>query len=76
MEMMKNKENKELFHVVHKVPSGDGPYVRAKHAQVFYFYFPLKYVITLLMFAELNIFNKLTNWFLDILEINHFRSTS
>ncbi|XP_075093811.1 uncharacterized protein LOC107794032 isoform X2 [Nicotiana tabacum] len=34
MEMMKNKENKELFHVVHKVPSGDGPYVRAKHAQL------------------------------------------
>lgn len=30
---MKNKE-KELFHVVHKVPSGDGPYVRAKHAQL------------------------------------------
>ncbi|KAJ8534592.1 hypothetical protein K7X08_016320 [Anisodus acutangulus] len=31
--MMKNKE-KELFRVVHKVPSGDGPYVRAKHAQL------------------------------------------
>lgn len=26
--------DKELFHVVHKVPSGDGPYVRAKHAQL------------------------------------------
>lgn len=26
--------NKELYHVIHKVPSGDGPYVRAKHAQV------------------------------------------
>ncbi|CAN0897879.1 Protein SULFUR DEFICIENCY-INDUCED 1 [Linum grandiflorum] len=24
----------ELFHVIHKVPSGDGPYVRAKHAQL------------------------------------------
>lgn len=23
-----------LFHVVHKVPSGDGPYVRAKYAQI------------------------------------------
>lgn len=23
-----------LFHVIYKVPSGDGPYVRAKHAQV------------------------------------------
>lgn len=26
--------NKELYHVIHKIPSGDGPYVRAKHAQV------------------------------------------
>lgn len=23
-----------LFHVIFKVPAGDGPYVRAKHAQV------------------------------------------
>lgn len=23
-----------LFHVIHKVPSGDSPYVRAKHVQV------------------------------------------
>lgn len=28
------KKEKEPFHVIHKVPSGDGPYVRAKHAQV------------------------------------------
>ncbi|KAL8139117.1 hypothetical protein V2J09_005118 [Rumex salicifolius] len=28
----KDKE-KEMFHVIHKVPSGDGPYVRAKQAQ-------------------------------------------
>ncbi|XP_031278271.1 protein SULFUR DEFICIENCY-INDUCED 1-like [Pistacia vera] len=28
----RNKEN--LFHVIHKVPAGDGPYVRAKHAQL------------------------------------------
>ncbi|KAK9726490.1 hypothetical protein RND81_05G219000 [Saponaria officinalis] len=25
---------REAFHVIHKVPSGDGPYVRAKHAQL------------------------------------------
>lgn len=24
----------DLYHVIHKVPSGDTPYVRAKHAQV------------------------------------------
>ncbi|KAL3517782.1 hypothetical protein ACH5RR_020371 [Cinchona calisaya] len=29
-----NNKNDMLFHVVHKVPSGDGPYVRAKHAQL------------------------------------------
>uniref|UniRef100_A0A7N0VNG3 Uncharacterized protein n=1 Tax=Kalanchoe fedtschenkoi TaxID=63787 RepID=A0A7N0VNG3_KALFE len=29
-----NNGNKELYHVIHKVPSGDGPYVRAKHAQL------------------------------------------
>ncbi|CAA2934099.1 SULFUR DEFICIENCY-INDUCED 1-like [Olea europaea subsp. europaea] len=28
------KKEKEPFHVIHKVPSGDGPYVRAKHAQL------------------------------------------
>ncbi|KAL7151727.1 hypothetical protein ABFS83_04G050900 [Erythranthe nasuta] len=30
---VQKKEN-EMFHVIHKVPSGDGPYVRAKHAQL------------------------------------------
>jgi len=25
---------RDLFHVVHKVPAGDSPYVRAKHVQV------------------------------------------
>lgn len=24
----------DLFHVIHKVPAGDSPYVRAKHVQV------------------------------------------
>ncbi|CAI9768696.1 unnamed protein product [Fraxinus pennsylvanica] len=28
------KKEREPFHVIHKVPSGDGPYVRAKHAQL------------------------------------------
>ncbi|KAK6143993.1 hypothetical protein DH2020_020813 [Rehmannia glutinosa] len=28
------KKEKDYFHVIHKVPSGDGPYVRAKHAQL------------------------------------------
>jgi hypothetical protein len=28
------KKEKDLFHVIHKVPAGDGPYVKAKHAQV------------------------------------------
>lgn len=27
-------EKQEPFHMIHKVPSGDSPYVRAKHAQV------------------------------------------
>ncbi|KAJ4850988.1 hypothetical protein Tsubulata_933384 [Turnera subulata] len=30
----KSKKEKDLFHVIHKVPSGDGPYVKAKHAQL------------------------------------------
>ncbi|GFP83015.1 protein sulfur deficiency-induced 1 [Phtheirospermum japonicum] len=30
----REKKEKDLFHVIHKVPSGDGPYVRAKHAQL------------------------------------------
>ena len=25
----------DLYHVIHKVPYGDSPYVKAKHAQVF-----------------------------------------
>ena len=28
---------RDLFHVVHKVPAGDSPYVRAKHVQVLIF---------------------------------------
>ncbi|GER25010.1 tetratricopeptide repeat protein [Striga asiatica] len=28
------KKENDLFHVIHKVPCGDGPYVRAKHAQL------------------------------------------
>ncbi|XP_073146349.1 protein SULFUR DEFICIENCY-INDUCED 1-like [Henckelia pumila] len=28
------KKEKDLYHVNHKVPAGDGPYVRAKHAQL------------------------------------------
>lgn len=30
----REEEEQHLFHVIFKVPSGDGPYVRAKHAQV------------------------------------------
>ncbi|CAE6185540.1 unnamed protein product [Arabidopsis arenosa] len=29
-----SSENRDPFHIVHKVPSGDSPYVRAKHAQL------------------------------------------
>ncbi|GMJ09021.1 SULPHUR DEFICIENCY-INDUCED 1 [Hibiscus trionum] len=33
--MKKNSSKKDdLFHVIHKVPHGDSPYVKAKHAQV------------------------------------------
>ncbi|KZV56434.1 hypothetical protein F511_08332 [Dorcoceras hygrometricum] len=32
--LLQEKLEKDLFHVVYKVPSGDGPYVRAKHAQL------------------------------------------
>ena len=28
----------EAFHVTHKVPVGDSPYVRAKNVQVFFYY--------------------------------------
>ncbi|KAF2284501.1 hypothetical protein GH714_025878 [Hevea brasiliensis] len=30
----KTEKEKDLFHVIHKVPCGDGPYVKAKHAQL------------------------------------------
>ncbi|XP_068664525.1 protein SULFUR DEFICIENCY-INDUCED 1-like isoform X2 [Aristolochia californica] len=30
----KKADRKDLFHVINKVPTGDGPYVRAKHAQI------------------------------------------
>lgn len=30
----KTKKKEELFHVIHKVPFGDSPYVRAKHLQL------------------------------------------
>ncbi|KAH6808343.1 Tetratricopeptide repeat superfamily protein [Perilla frutescens var. frutescens] len=28
------RKEKDIFHVIHKIPYGDGPYVRAKHAQL------------------------------------------
>ena len=31
----KGKQEKDLYHIIHKVPQGDGPYVKAKHAQVY-----------------------------------------
>ncbi len=30
----KGKQEKDMYHVIHKVPYGDSPYVKAKHAQV------------------------------------------
>lgn len=30
----KGKQEKDSYHIIHKVPHGDGPYVKAKHAQV------------------------------------------
>lgn len=39
MEVMNSRRKEEdQFHIIHKVPSGDGPYVKAKHAQVGIFY--------------------------------------
>ncbi|XP_022769888.1 protein SULFUR DEFICIENCY-INDUCED 1-like [Durio zibethinus] len=32
--MMMSSSKKDLFHVIHKVPQGDTPYVKAKHAQM------------------------------------------
>ncbi|CAO2839865.1 unnamed protein product [Amaranthus hypochondriacus] len=32
--MMNNNNDKDSLHALYKVPSGDGPYVRAKHAQL------------------------------------------
>jgi len=35
-------KKEDLYHVIHKVPYGDTPYVKAKHAQVgvlFFFFF-------------------------------------
>lgn len=35
-----NSVNKsDLFHIIHKVPSGDSPYVKAKQVQVTFFFF-------------------------------------
>ncbi|GMY06118.1 protein SULFUR DEFICIENCY-INDUCED 1-like [Fagus crenata] len=30
----KGKQEKDMYHVIHKVPYGDSPYVKAKHAQL------------------------------------------
>lgn len=34
---LKGKKD-DLYHVLHKVPYGDSPYVKAKHVQVTYIY--------------------------------------
>lgn len=33
---MKAQPRGDLFHIIHKIPSGDSPYVRAKHVQVIF----------------------------------------
>lgn len=46
----KGGKKKDLFHVIHKVPFGDGPYDRAKHVQVmkprllFFFCFAVSWI--------------------------------
>ena len=40
--LKKGSSKDELFHVIHKVPPGDTPYVRAKYAQVISFSIFLK----------------------------------
>lgn len=42
---------KESVHAIYKVPSGDGPYVRAKHAQVTFFF--KSYIISIPLFFML-----------------------
>ncbi|KAJ9565099.1 hypothetical protein OSB04_001065 [Centaurea solstitialis] len=34
MEVNSRKKEEDQFHIIHKVPYGDGPYVKAKHAQL------------------------------------------
>ena len=33
--MNSSSRKEDLFHVIHKVPQGDTPYGKAKHAQVY-----------------------------------------
>lgn len=40
---MNNVNKGDLFHVIHKVPAGDSPYVKAKQVQVTYFYIPFTF---------------------------------
>jgi len=34
----------DLYHVIHKVPYGDTPYVKAKHAQVYLYVYLYVYI--------------------------------
>lgn len=45
MEEGSGQRKEELFHVIHKVPQGDTPYVKAKHAQVSVAFSPLANLI-------------------------------
>ena len=38
----------DLYHVIHKVPYGDSPYVKAKHAQVYMLNYPFQFGFTFL----------------------------
>ncbi|CAF1710975.1 unnamed protein product [Brassica oleracea var. botrytis] len=35
--VLPSSNKSDPFHIIHKIPFGDCPYVRAKHAQVFNF---------------------------------------
>lgn len=42
-------KKEDLYHVIHKVPYGDTPYVKAKHAQVGTFFFNFSFTFFCLL---------------------------
>jgi len=61
--LLSKGKKEDIYHVLYKVPYGDSPYVRAKHAQVYILY--IHSSITLFVYLSLSLMNDTDSFLLS-----------